>query len=279
MSFLYLSRLLFTLLMMSFIPAIGNAQILSGCPALKTGIFYSYPKNTADKYVTYREKGIAKEYDLVKGDSSIWKVDWKDDCTYSLKYVSGSAKLNPEMDDFVRKHTLLFTIRETTADYYVFNTFIDKLKGIQLGSDTMWLREKLNHVPTRLFEPVANPQAVKKARFSDTSQYAVVYLYRPGKFTNSVGEGFMVSLDELPIAKMPNKTAYIFKVFQPGNHTFSSRLDKDESKAVVNIEMGKSYYVKAAINWGLYSINKNYKLEMKIMPDKEGKPEFNEAYY
>jgi hypothetical protein len=279
MSYLLLLRLLFILLITGIIPATGNAQLPDGCSALKTGVFYSYPKNTADKYVTYREKGIAKEYDLVKGDSSIWKVDWKDDCTYSLKYVSGSAKLNPEMADFFRKHTLLYTIREATADYYVFNTFLDKLKGIRLGSDTMWMRKKLNHVPTRLFEAVANPQALKKARFSDTSQYAVVYLYRPGKFTNSINADIMVSFDELPIAQTPNKTAYIFKVFQPGNHTFTSRLDKDESKAAVNIEMGKSYYVKSAINWGIYSLSKNYKLEMIIMPEKEGKAEFTEAYY
>ena len=262
---------------LSIISFTAHSQIPEDCAALKSGVFYSYPKNTADRFVSYRDNGIAKEYDLIKGDSSIWKVDWKSNCSYSLKFVSGSAKQKPEVAEFLKKHIFFYTIQSITSDYYVFNGYIDKPKGDLLHSDTMWLHEKINFTPNRMFEPIANMQ-LKKAHFSDTSSYAIVYLYRPGKLTNSVGEGFVVSLDDLPMAVMKNKSGFIFKIFQPGNHVFASRLGKDESKAILNIELGKRYYIKAAINWGFYSF-RNYKLEMKVMEPAEGKIEFEDVDY
>src|SRR5438128_872127 len=86
-----------------------HAQTPVNCSPLQNRVFYSYPKNSADRYVTYREKGFARGRNLVKGDSSVWQVDWKDNCTYSLKYLSGNTKMSPEVADFVKSHTLMYS--------------------------------------------------------------------------------------------------------------------------------------------------------------------------
>lgn len=254
------------------------AQDSTRCDKLETGIFYSYPKNTGDKFVTYRDKGIAKEFNLVSKDSTYWKVDWKDKCSYTVQYVSGSAKQKPDVAEFVKKHVFFYTINAVTDEYYVYSGYVDKAKGIFLGTDTMWLHERVHVTPNRMFEQFASRQALKKARFSDTSQYALVYLYRPGKFANSLVEGHVVSFDNQPMAVMPNKVGFMFKVFQSGNHTITSRLGKDESSTQLNVELGKTYYVKAAINWVFHGV-KNYQLEVKIMEPTEGKYEFAEVDY
>jgi hypothetical protein len=269
-------RFLIITMAMNIYSNIAECQAPPDCSSIKNGVFYSYPKNTADRYITYRENEVAKEYDLVKGDSTSWKVDWKDNCSYTLKYISGSAKLSKEVADFLKKHVLFYTVQSVTSDYYLFAGYVDNRKGVQLNTDTMWLHEKVNFKPNKMFDLIPDRNALKKAKFSDTSQYALVYLYRPGKLTNSIGPGYLVRLDDLPMAIMKNKSGYVFKVFQPGTHTFTSGLGKDEVSTQLKIETGKTYYLKAAIHWGIHSW-RNYKLEIKEMEPSIGKQEFDDV--
>ena len=277
MIFHFLSRIRAIVFLIITFTFLGETQTKVDCSALQLGVFYNYPKNSAEKYVIYREKYIAREYDLVKGDSAIWRIDWKNNCTYSLKYISGNDKKTPEVAEFLTKHIFVYTIESVTSDYYVFNGYVDKVKGDILLSDTMWFKEKQHYVSNKQFEPIINKLSLKKARFSDTSRYAVVYLYRPGKLTNSLGN-YVVSFDDLPMALMKNNSGYMFKLFQSGDHVFKSVLNKDESKVQLKVEMGKSYYVKAGINWGFHNF-KNFKLEMKVMEPVDGKSEFEEVSY
>ena len=256
----------------------SNGQTANNCLNLATGTFYSYPKNSANRFVTYREKTTAKEFDINNGDSTLWKVDWKDNCTYTLKYIRGSRKLTSQVANLVKNHELFYTIKTVAANYYVFNGYIDNAKGMSLGEDTMWLNEKVNYKPSRMFERIPNLSVLKRANFSDTSQYALVYMYRPDKITNSLGEGYPIWLDGLPLATLANREGFIFKVFQSGSHTVTFRFDKTESVYTIDLFPGKVYYLKSWINWNMLKF-KPAVIEMKQMPGQTGKREFEQIVY
>jgi hypothetical protein len=273
---LYRSFLIFTLLLVG--SNLGNCQTSNDCSNLATGTFYSYPKNSANRFVTYRQKDTAKEFDLDKGDSTLWKVDWKDNCSYTLKYMRGSRKLTGQEANLVKNHELFYTIKMVTDNYYVFNGYIDNAKGFSLGEDTMWLNEKVNYKPSRMFERIPNLSVLKRANFSDTSKYALVYMYRPDKFTNSLGQGYPIWLDGLPLATLANREGFIFKVFQPGSHKVSFFFDKTESFYTIDFFPGKVYYLKSWINWNMVKF-KPAVIEMKQMPMETGKKEFEQLVY
>jgi hypothetical protein len=253
-----------------------QGQSLS-CKDLKHGIFYSYPKNTDSKYLYERTGDYQKETDLKKGDTTLWKVKWQNDCTYSIEYVSGNNKINEEAFELLKKkkHKLLFEIKSITDDYYTYASYLDKTSNLPLELDTLWLHEKINPVSNMLFEVVTKESDLHKPRFSDTSKYALLYVYRPGKITNSLA-GFPLYFDNNIMCIMKNKSGYIFKILKEGTFEIGSKLMDNSSVTKLDIEFGKKYYVKSIINWGIHA-TRNFNLEMKVMPDDTGAEEFDKV--
>ncbi|MES1249438.1 MAG: hypothetical protein ABUL46_02070, partial [Chitinophaga rupis] len=64
-----------------------------GAECIHDGLFYLYPKNTAARLVDIRQGDEVLETEIGKTDTTRWTVKWIDDCTYSLKYVSGGLTL------------------------------------------------------------------------------------------------------------------------------------------------------------------------------------------
>ncbi|WP_169337665.1 hypothetical protein [Segetibacter koreensis] len=174
------------------------------------------------------------EYNLEKRDSTLWKIDWSNDCTYSLKYISGNTHMEPEMESFLKKHKMVYQIINVTNDYYVYNGYIDKISRDFIQSDTMWLHEKTSITNNLLFQSIANGQTLRKAHFGDTSKYAVVYVYRTGKVTNSMGEYFLY-FDNEPMCVMKNKSGYMFKLFKEGNHVNHSDCSMASKRIILGI--------------------------------------------
>src|SRR5215213_6278212 len=73
-----------------------KSQTSITCKDFRTGNFYAYPKNAADRSVIVRDEKTQKETNPVNGDSILWKIDWKGDCSYKLKYISGGKTLPKE---------------------------------------------------------------------------------------------------------------------------------------------------------------------------------------
>jgi hypothetical protein len=75
---------------------IANGQSKS-CADLKTGEYYFYPRNTLQQYHVILSGDQEKVVNMTrrKGspyyDSSVYKVEWKDNCNYTLKYVEGTG--------------------------------------------------------------------------------------------------------------------------------------------------------------------------------------------
>ena len=136
----------------------------------------------------------------------------------------------------------------------------------------MWLNIKTGLVNNELFKQVKNPSELKRSHFSDTSKYAVLYLYRPGKLANSLGN-YLVYFDESIMCIAKNNSGYIFKILKEGKFTLKSRIYKDEADLPLDIKFGSTYYVKSSIPGGIHGLN-NYKLKMGLMKPEDGQNEF-----
>jgi len=170
-------------------PLVATAQNKSlNCSGIKNGIFHIYPQNVAGHIVDIREGEFVRETKENTGDTSLYRITWLNDCTYELKYVSGNEKFSDEISKFLKKHKLVYEITSVTEDYYVYKGYMDKTSTLPVNTDTMWLTEKLGIVHNELYTEV---QSLKEARVSDTSKYALLYIYRSGKITNSLGNYFI----------------------------------------------------------------------------------------
>jgi hypothetical protein len=245
------------------------------CKDIQNGIFYNYPKNSSAQYIDERNGDIAKESDLLTGDSSLWKITWPNQCTYILSYLGGNIKMTDEMKKFVKEHKLAFKIGTITDEYYTFTGYIDKPTNPVLLTDTMWMHEKLNVTSNELFVPIKNNYTLKKNHFSDTSKYAVLYVYRPGAPGNWL-TNYLLYFDDNILCVAKNNSAYIFKILKEGNFKILSRLNKDVISTPVNIKFGQKYYLRTIPNWGFFKF-KNYKLETTVVDQDRGEKEFSQA--
>lgn len=253
------------------------AQSQENCSSLRAGLFYSYPKNSSETYVTQREGNMQKEVNLTQNDSTMWEVNWKDDCVYTLKYVSG-GKYTQEVLKVLDKHKLYVIIEDSKPDYYVYACYLDSKSGNLLSKDTMWLQEKTKIPTTTLFTPVADLNVQQQITFSDTSKYALLYVYRPNKTLISLSNYF-VYFDDIPMWVAQNNSGYLFKILKEGHHSISSRMLKASSNCELDVRFGKVYYVKAAVIWGVHKHLYNFKLETTQMTTAEGKLEFTDLKY
>ena len=250
-----------------------QAQTKLNCSDVHEGIFYNYPKNSPDKYVDIREGDYVRERNLVTGDTSLWKMKWNDDCTCTMSLVDMNGKLEQQTRDLIKKHKLVFAINRLTDDYYTYTGYLDKTSNAPLVTDTIWLHEKVNIVSNELFKRVPENEVFKKKVFNDTSAYALLYVYRPGKTTLSLAS-YLVYFDNNLMCIAQNNTGFLFKILKEGKFELKSRLNKDEASLPLNIQFGKTYFVKTMLQWGMYKHLSNYKLENKEMTKEEGFADF-----
>ena len=251
------------------------AQNKPSCTQIHEGVFYNYPRNTADKYMDIREGDYVHETNTVTGDTSLWKIKWNDDCTYMLSLVDMNGKLEQQTRDLMKKHKLLFTINKLTNDYYTYTGYFDKTSNLPLVNDTMWMHEKVNIVSNELFKQVPGDQVFKKPAISDTSQYALLYVYRPGKLKLSMAN-YLVYFDNNLMCVAQNNSGFVFRILKEGKFELKSRLNKDESSLPLDIHFGKIYFVKTEIQWGMYKHLSNYKLENTELSREQGDAEFQD---
>jgi hypothetical protein len=244
------------------------------CADLKNGVFHSYPKNSADHYISEREDEYQKETNLTTGDTSSWQIKWKGNCTYSLKYLGGN-KLPQEQLDFLKKHTLIYEVGRITNEYCLVTGHVDKTSNPVIQIDTMWFNERTNVISNLLFNPVPNAGALKRDHFSDTSKYAVVYIYRPKKLGISMSN-YLVYFDDNIMWIAKNRSGAIFKILKEGRFEIKSKMLKDQSAVNVDVKFGNTYYIKSMVHWKLYK-GYNFKLEMAQVEPEQGKSEFSEV--
>lgn len=244
------------------------------CTEIRDGVFYSYPKNSSKQYQLIRKGDIQTEKDLSNGDSTLWKITWLNDCTYSLAFISGGAKLTDEIKTFAKSHSLITKIEAITADFYAYHIYVDKVAGKYLLADTIWFQKKSAASNGTLFEAVPSNTSMKKINFSSKSPFALLYVYRPDKFI-ARKVGYVLYFDENIMCTSANGSGYIFKILKEGDFNLSARIYNEKDVTItVHIKFGEKVYVRS--DFKTFSLNTNGLRPKLLLVDAEkGSEEFS----
>src|ERR1700761_9740552 len=99
-------RKLIPLTLISFLPMIADAQKPPDCAKVRTGIFYFYPAmDPSQSYIIDRNDTVQEEIDVKTGDTSYYRVQWKNDCEFGLIFIRDTEKMPEEKREFMATHT------------------------------------------------------------------------------------------------------------------------------------------------------------------------------
>jgi len=255
-------------LFLIFVSVTSFGQDKADCASYHDGTFYSYPKNSNSQFIDYRSGNSVKEIEIEKTDTSFWSVKWLDACTYELKLQSGGT-LKPADKQFMKEHSLVYRITATGKDYYTFDGFIDKVNTIAINKDTCWSQPSANRSNKPLFTQLPNEVILKRQRFSDTSKYAVLYVYRSKKI-NQMLIDYPVYFNDNLLFIAHNKSFAIFKILQEGPASFFGKFEKNTTNATIDFKFGKKYFLKCDIHIGIYA-----KPDLKPIDEEKGREEFD----
>ena len=219
------------------------------CNQVKALTFYAYPRNSSDHYKIVRSQDFQVEYDLKTGDSTVYNVQWDSDCQYSLTYLSSSKK-TASRQETLNNIKLVYDIVSVAPTFYVYKIYPDgalpgNMEHSVVSTDTAWLQPVSNPTNTKIFEITKENPATVKRNFKDTSQYALVYLYRLHKLPASESE-YHVYFGEDVMFRAMNKTKAIYKIFKEGPVRIHANADNVES-LMIDIRFGKKYFIQCQV--------------------------------
>lgn len=131
----------FLLTLLFPITLLGQLKTLD-CSSIRSGIFYFYPLNSPKKFIITREGLIQKEINIQTSDTSFWKVTWKSDCIFNLKFTRRTQPISDQEKLFLTSHNTIIKILSVTKDYYVFKANINLGNTISTLTDTLWIKPK-----------------------------------------------------------------------------------------------------------------------------------------
>ena len=134
------------ILLFPFIPIIVFGQVKRiDCKRIHTGTFYYYPIKSKQPYIIIRNSLFQKEIDINKKDTSVCRISWQNDCTFSSKIIKSTLLqqdyLKDFLKDFFKSHSMVIEIVDIEKDYYIFKQGVDVIK-INARMDTIWFKPK-----------------------------------------------------------------------------------------------------------------------------------------
>ena len=109
--------------------------------------------------------------------------------------------------------------------------------------------------------------SVKKVRFGNDSTYAIVYIYRPGKFAGSALKLNMYVNDSL-LCKVKNNSMFEIKIKKEGKTTFSVEKQFYVASLELPVKFGHVYYIRCGVKFGP-------KTTMELVDNRLGEFEYN----
>jgi len=243
--------IIYSLFGLLFNPLLTSAQTLN-CSDLKNGVFVFFSSADGASRTYTRNGAMQKEFNPVTRETTIWDVEWVSDCIYSLKYNSGFEDKPKQTQELLKNHKFLFQILSVTDDYYTFQSTLDKTSNPVVLKDTLWIRQRSDAKR----KVTANPKidsllALRKAAFdSVVSKSAFLYVFRPGKFAESL-VSYTLCLNDVPICEMANKASYIIRLSKEGQTTFVAKVRKQETSITLDVKSGKKYFLRCELPWSL----------------------------
>jgi hypothetical protein len=108
----------------------------------KTGTFYYYPRHSNQAFQIIRTDSLQAEINRTTGDTSFWRIKWKNECAFDMSFVRSTRKMVDEEREFYRSHILNCKILTVAPNYYIFRADTDPNIGFQPIEDTMWLKKR-----------------------------------------------------------------------------------------------------------------------------------------
>lgn len=240
------------------------------CNDVKNGTFIYAGKN--DYPVSYVRNGtLQKEIIPQRKETILWEVTWINDCTYSLKYISGGEQRTKAEQDIFRKHTIVSEIVQVTEDYYTFRSALDKITNKTILEDTLWIKQRKSASGKSVNNPHIDSlfaEKINKAK-TDTSKFATLYVYRPVKFLNSL-MNYDLYLNGVSLCTISNNCRYMIKIKQEGTAKLTAKIRGQEAEIPLEVKFGQEYYLRCACTWGLKS-----EPVLSLVEKKTGKMEFD----
>jgi hypothetical protein len=259
-------RFVFTLLIA--IPTISLSQSPT-CKDVRSGIFYTYWPKSGDHFVSIMHGDTLTEIIGNLNDTVRYRVNWTDECAFSIQYLSGGSKLSKRILDFNKEHIFWNKIEKITDEYFVSRMNQDKPSGRMLKRDTSWFVQKIDvAVNNSNFQKLSGPLVDRKVGLGDTANYALVYVYRPSRVMLWLATYPLYFNNEV-MCVVQNNAGYIFRVNKEGLHRFSTQVLDDESAVTVDIKFGQKYFLKPSIDWGVYRHLANCKLRLEHITDEQ----------
>lgn len=119
----------------SIIIAAVGSQDVPDCRNFKTGVFLLSDTAQNLSYRIERNDSLQIETRIGSGDTSRYKVTWRNDCEYELRIVAGGE----EIMEFYKDKVLEIRIIETFEDSYKFK---GSVKGIDFDYYQTFIRFK-----------------------------------------------------------------------------------------------------------------------------------------
>jgi len=246
------------------------------CSNFHSGLFHVYFPTSRLHYLVERDNQMQKEVLEGNTDTLFSHLNWLDDCDFTLQYFANGNPLSKEQEKFFKHHKLFCHLEPAGTDFCVYTESADDIRGQLMKKDTLWLHEVSQAAYTPVLMRVRSESILRGMHFSDTSRYAVVYIYR-SKTGTFPGAAYNIFVEGNPICAMSNNSSYIFAVYRKGPLLLTSRFSQDTSAISLDLEAGKSYYLKTEMEIGIFD-RRNYHVLLKLMPPEKGKKQFDRTF-
>ncbi|MFD2920026.1 hypothetical protein ACFS6H_09925 [Terrimonas rubra] len=242
---------------------------------IKEGTFYYYPQGFTDSYKMLRKGAIQKEYKLqdVSDDPLELKIDWLNDSTYTLRYVDG-GNFKEEEKKYFRGVVRYLGVDKVTDSYYIYTRYSDSTFKKPMLRDTMWVAPKKQMSSRKLlFELVRTKTELEELETDKKPGFALLYFYSPYD-ENYSGTAKEVSMNNMDFTVIANGLSFAYKFYKEGFFQLLDNLD-DKNPLGIDIEFGKSYYIKNTFS----GLTKDPKVNFKLMDHVKGEKEFKESAF
>jgi hypothetical protein len=237
------------------------------CRDLHNGITYTYGANSTDEVISIMDKNKLTQVVVNLDDTVCYRVDWIDECSFSMQYVSGGSKVPEKIINFNANHIFYYSVEKITEEYFIGKIIQDRPKGRMLGKDTSWFAPKQSMPASNDFQKVSGRLVDAKTSFDDSAGCALVYIYRPKK-TMLLLATYPLFFDGQLMCTIQNNAGYIFKVKKEGRHLFTTKLLQDSATIALDLHFGNKYYIRPWIEWGLKPRLYNFKLHIEEISDR-----------
>ncbi len=224
------------------------------CADIRNGIFYYFGKGSEGEETFIRKGALQREQVPAKKETLSWEIEWISDCIYTLKYQSG-AENHPEAEQkFLVKHLLVTEVLQVTDNYLVFRSAFDKATNPTILKDTIWIKQRQSQGGRVVNNPNADSvlNTRKHIRDSLEATYATLYIFRPGKFLNSM-KNYTLLINGEPSCVISNGCREIVKLHKSGVYRLSAKVDGPEQSVSIDAKPGESYFLQCEITWGVTS--------------------------